>query len=44
MIALYGAFPLVCYSIGSALFLKFELDEAEHGRIRGELAACRAAA
>jgi len=41
MILLYGAFPLVCYSIGAALFLRFELDEAEHGRISAELAARR---
>jgi GPH family glycoside/pentoside/hexuronide:cation symporter len=43
MVALYGAFPLVCYTIGAILFLRFELDEREHGRIRAALAARRAA-
>ena len=43
MIALYGAFPLVCYSIGAVLFLRFTLDEREHARIRQALAERRAA-
>jgi GPH family glycoside/pentoside/hexuronide:cation symporter len=43
MVLLYGAFPLVCYTIGAILFLRFELDEAEHARIRAALAARRAA-
>jgi GPH family glycoside/pentoside/hexuronide:cation symporter len=37
MVSLYGLFPLVCYAIGSAMMLRFKLDETEHGRIREEL-------
>ena len=37
MLTLYGIFPLVCYLIGSWLFRRFSLDEAEHGRIRAVL-------
>jgi GPH family glycoside/pentoside/hexuronide:cation symporter len=42
MVALYGAFPLVCYMIGAILFMRFKLDENEHSRIRAVLAARRA--
>ncbi len=38
MVTLYGGFPLVCYAIGAYMFSKFSLNEAEHERIRGELA------
>ncbi len=34
LVALYGAFPLVCYLVGAYLFSRFELDETEHARIR----------
>lgn len=37
MVTLYGLFPLVCYAIGAALFMRFKLDEAAHGEIRAEL-------
>ena len=37
MVGLYGAFPLVCYSIGAALFSRFKLDEAAYREIRKEL-------
>ena len=37
MVGLYGAFPLVCYSIGAALFARFKLDEAAYREIRKEL-------
>ena len=30
MVTLYGLFPLVCYTIGAALFTRFKLDEAAH--------------
>ena len=43
MVALYGAFPLVCYTIGAIMFLRFTLDEREHGRIRAALDQRRAA-
>jgi GPH family glycoside/pentoside/hexuronide:cation symporter len=39
MLALYSLFPLVCYVIGTALFTRFSLDEAEHRRIRAALDA-----
>lgn len=35
--ALYSIFPLACYAIGTALFLTFKLNDAEHARIRREL-------
>ena len=38
MLILYGAFPFVCYLTGAWLFSKFRLNEAEHNRIRIELA------
>ncbi len=37
MVSLYGVFPLVCYTIGAVMFMRFRLDEAEHSRIRGVL-------
>ena len=37
MVGLYGMFPLVCYSIGAALFSRFKLDEAAYGKIRQAL-------
>jgi GPH family glycoside/pentoside/hexuronide:cation symporter len=43
MISLYGAFPLVCYTIGALLFLRFTLDEREHARIRTALVERKAA-
>jgi len=39
MCALLGLFPLVCYSIGAALFTRFDLDEARHAEIRAQLVA-----
>ena len=42
MLALYSLFPLICYSVGTLLFTRFSLDEAEHGRIRAVLDARRA--
>ena len=41
MVSLYGAFPLVCYIIGAALFSRFTLDESAHAEIRAELDARR---
>jgi GPH family glycoside/pentoside/hexuronide:cation symporter len=41
MVSLYSIFPLVCYAIGSAMMVRFKLDENEHGRIRAELNARR---
>ena len=32
--SLYSLFPLTCYLIGTGVFLRFGLDEAEHLRIR----------
>ena len=37
MVGLNGAFPLICYSIGAALFSRFKLDEAAYREIRKEL-------
>ena len=37
IVALYGLFPLVCYSIGAYLFTRFELDEDTYAKIRTEL-------
>ena len=37
MVGLYGAFPLVCYLIGAALFSRFKLDEAAYREIRAGL-------
>jgi GPH family glycoside/pentoside/hexuronide:cation symporter len=37
MITLYSLFPLVCYSIGSLLLKRFDLDEDAHGEIRRAL-------
>ncbi len=37
ILALYSLFPLVCYGIGTVLFTRFSLDEAEHQRIRAAL-------
>ena len=42
MVSLYGLFPLVCYGIGAYMFRRFRLDEADHARIREQLAAARA--
>jgi len=39
MVTLYGLLPLVCYVIGSALRVRFKLDEAAHVEIRVELDA-----
>jgi GPH family glycoside/pentoside/hexuronide:cation symporter len=39
ILSLYAIFPLVCYLIGTALFMRFGLDEAEHHRIRAALDA-----
>jgi GPH family glycoside/pentoside/hexuronide:cation symporter len=44
MVTLYGLFPLVCYTIGAALFTRFKFDEAAHGKIRAELDKRRSAA
>jgi Na+/melibiose symporter-like transporter len=43
IVALYGAFPLVCYVIGAAIFARFKLDEAAHGAMRRELEVRRLA-
>ena len=43
MVFLMGGMPLIGYTIGSLLFSRFSLSEAEHARIRRELDA-RAAA
>lgn len=37
MVSLYGIFPLVCCSIGAALFSRFKLDEGAYSQIRAEL-------
>lgn len=37
ILGLYSIFPLVCYLIGTALFSRFSLNEAEHTRIQSEL-------
>lgn len=37
--SLYALFPLVCYAIGAALFLRFSFNEAEHARVRRVLDA-----
>jgi GPH family glycoside/pentoside/hexuronide:cation symporter len=37
ILSLYSIFPLVCYAIGTALFMTFKLDEKEHTRIRRAL-------
>ena len=39
ILSLYSLFPLVCYGIGAALFLRFSLDEEDHHRIRAALDA-----
>jgi GPH family glycoside/pentoside/hexuronide:cation symporter len=44
IVSLYGAFPLVCYIIGAALFSRFTLDESAHAKIRAELDSRRRAA
>jgi GPH family glycoside/pentoside/hexuronide:cation symporter len=35
--SLYALYPMVCFLIGAALFLRFQLDELEHDRIRAVL-------
>jgi len=40
--ALYALFPMACYGIGALVFMRFSLDEEEHGRIRAALDARRA--
>jgi GPH family glycoside/pentoside/hexuronide:cation symporter len=35
--SLYGIFPGLCYFIGSIMFLRFSLDEAQWSKIRAEL-------
>ena len=37
MIALAGGVPMAGYALGALVFTRFELSEAEHGRIRAEL-------
>ncbi|HTO09065.1 MAG TPA: MFS transporter [Myxococcota bacterium] len=37
ILALYGLFPLACYTIGAALFLRFRLDAEGYALIRAEL-------
>ena len=39
IMALYALFPLLCYLIGTWLFLRFSLDEAQHRKIRAALNA-----
>ena len=39
--ALLSLFPLVCYALGSFLFLGFGLDRAEHTRVQREIEATR---
>jgi len=39
ILAFYGGLPAVCYLIGTVLFARFSLDQAEHARIRAELDA-----
>jgi GPH family glycoside/pentoside/hexuronide:cation symporter len=34
LLGLYALFPMACFLIGTLLFSRFELDEAEHRRIR----------
>ncbi len=41
MVSLYGLFPLICYTIGTVLFSRFTLDEAEHHNIRNALEGSR---
>jgi GPH family glycoside/pentoside/hexuronide:cation symporter len=35
--SLYGLFPLVCYAVGAALFLRFSFNEKEYAVIRREI-------
>ncbi len=42
ILALYGLFPMACYLIGSAAFMRFKLDEASYSTIRTELDSRRA--
>jgi len=37
ILTLYAIFPLVCYSIGAAIFSQFKLNEAEYRKIRDAL-------
>jgi GPH family glycoside/pentoside/hexuronide:cation symporter len=37
ILALYGLFPLACYTIGSLVFARFRLDEAGYAKIRTDL-------
>ena len=39
LVFLIGGMPLIGYAIGSLLFSRFSLSEAEHARIRRELDA-----
>ncbi len=39
--SLYALFPFACYLIGSILFLRFSLNEKEHGVIRNDLESRR---
>lgn len=41
ILALYGLFPMACYTIGALLFTRFRLDEAGYAEIRAELDARR---
>lgn len=36
---LYSFFPLACYGVGAALFVRFSFDEAEYARVRREIDA-----
>jgi GPH family glycoside/pentoside/hexuronide:cation symporter len=44
MRVLLSLFPLVCYSAGALLFLRFGLDRAAHARVQRELDATRSCA
>jgi GPH family glycoside/pentoside/hexuronide:cation symporter len=37
LLSLYALFPMACYLIGTLIFTRFSLDEAEHARIRRAL-------
>ncbi len=43
LLSLYAIYPMVCFLIGAALFVRFRLDEDEHSRIRAALETRRAA-
>ncbi|MBW2382485.1 MAG: MFS transporter [Deltaproteobacteria bacterium] len=37
LLSLYALFPMACYLLGTLIFTRFSLDEAEHARIRRAL-------